>query len=335
MKVLFIGGTGTISSACTALAAERGIDLYLLNRGQRQTQNQVQVPAGVQILTGDINQDRVGVEVLLKDHNFDVVVDWIAFTADQVARDIEMFRGRTSQYIFISSASAYQKPITHHRITEATPLANPFWEYSRNKIACEERLMQAYRDEGFPMTVVRPSHTYGPASLPTAVGGGATVVTRMRAGRKVIVHGDGESLWVMTHNTDFAKAFVGLLAHPKSIGHAFQITSDEVLTWNQIYASIGRACGAEPQMVHVPSDLINHFDPATGAGLLGDKACSVVFDNSKVRELVPDYVATVPFARGVEACIEWLDAEPGRLQIDPDKDAMMDRVISASERAWG
>lgn len=330
MKVLFIGGTGTISTACTALAAERGIDLYLLNRGQRQ----VQLPPGVHVLKGDINQDRAGVEALLKDHNFDVVVDWIAFTPDQVTRDIDMFAGRTGQYIFISSASAYQKPITHHRITEATPLANPFWEYSRNKIACEDRLMRAYREQGFPMTVVRPSHTYGPASLPTAVGGGPTVVARMRAGRKVIVHGDGESLWVMTHNTDFAKAFVGLLGHPKSIGHAFQITSDEVLTWNQIYASIGRACGVEPQMVHVPSDLINHFDPATGAGLLGDKACSVVFDNSKVRELVPDYVATVPFARGVEACIEWLDAEPGRLQIDADKDAMMDRILAACEQAW-
>lgn len=184
------------------------------------------------------------------------------------------------------------------------------------------------------MTIVRPSHTYGPASLPTAVGGGATVVSRMRAGKKVIVHGDGESLWVMTHNTDFAKAFVGLLAHPKSIGHAFQITSDEVVTWNQIYQMVGRACGAEPQMVHIPSDLINHFDPQTGAGLLGDKACSVVFDNSKVKELVPDYVATVPFARGVEECIAWLDAEPGRLVVDAEKEAMMDTIIAAYEKAW-
>ena len=331
MKVLFIGGTGTISTACTALAAARGIELWLLNRGQRPAT----LPAGVRLLTGDINEDRAGVAALLQEHAFDVVVDWIAFTVDQVERDIEIFSGRTSQYIFISSASAYQKPITHHRITEATPLANPFWQYSRDKIACEERLMLEYRERGFPMTIVRPSHTYGEASLPTAVGGGATVVARMRAGKKIIVHGDGESLWVMTHNTDFAKAFVGLLAHPKSIGHAFQITSDEVLTWNQIYASIGRACGAEPRMVHIPSDLINHFDPGTGAGLLGDKACSIVFDNSKVRELVPEYVATVPFARGVEECIAWLDAEPGRLQVDAGKEAMMDRIIAAHESAWG
>lgn len=329
MKVLFVGGTGTISTACTALAAARGIDLYLLNRGQRK----VQVPAGVQVLTGDIN-DKTAVQALLKEHTFDAVVNWIVFTQEQLERDIELFSGKTGQYIFISSASAYQKPIAHHRITEATPLANPFWQYSRNKIACEERLMLEYRERGFPMTIVRPSHTYGPASLPTAVGGGATVVSRMRAGKKVIVHGDGESLWVMTHNTDFAKAFVGLLAHPKSIGHAFQITSDEVVTWNQIYQMVGRACGAEPQMVHIPSDLINHFDPQTGAGLLGDKACSVVFDNSKVKELVPDYVATMPFARGVEECIAWLDAEPGRLVVDAEKDAMMDTIIAAYEKAW-
>jgi len=329
MKVLFVGGTGTISTACTALAAERGIELYLLNRGQRE----VEVPAGVQVLRGDIN-DKAGVQALLKEHTFDAVVNWIVFTQEQLERDIELFSGKTGQYIFISSASAYQKPITHHRITEATPLANPFWQYSRNKIACEERLMLEYREKGFPMTIVRPSHTYGPASLPTAVGGGPTVVSRLRAGKKVIVHGDGESLWVMTHNTDFAKAFVGLLAHPKSIGHAFQITSDEVVTWNQIYQMVGRACGAEPQMVHIPSDLINHFDPQTGAGLLGDKACSVVFDNSKVRELVPDYVATVPFARGVEQCIAYLDAEPGRLVVDEEKDAMMDKIIAAYEKAW-
>lgn len=330
MKVLFIGGTGTISTACTALAAVRGIELYVLNRGQRT----VEVPEGITVLRGDINGDPAGVASLLEGHSFDSVVNWIVFTQEQLERDIELFSGRVGQYVFISSASAYQKPIVHHRISEGTPLANPYWQYSRNKIACEERLMLEYRQNGFPMTIVRPSHTYGPASLPTAVGGGATVVARMRAGKKVIVHGDGESLWVMTHNTDFAKAFVGLLAHPKSIGHALQITSDEVLTWNQIYGMIGRACGAEPQSVHIPSDLINHFDPQTGAGLLGDKACSVVFDNSKVKELVPDYVATTPFARGVEECIAWFDAEPGRLQVDAEKDAMMDRIIAAYERAW-
>ena len=329
MKVLFIGGTGTISTACTQLAAERGIELYLFNRGQRSTK----LPAGVELIQGDIN-NRNEAATLLKDHRFDAVVDWIAFDVGQVERDIDLFQGRTDQYVFISSASVYQKPVTHYKITEGTPLANPHWEYSRKKIACEDRLMREYRDNGFPITIVRPSHTYDATRLPTAIGGGPNVVARIRAGKKVIVHGDGESLWVMTHNTDFAKAFNGLLSHPKAIGHAFQITSDEVLTWNQIYASIGRACGAEPQLIHIPSDFINHHDPATGAGLLGDKACSVVFDCAKIKELVPDYAATMPFSQGVKECIAWLDAHPDQAHADPEKEEMMDLIIAAYERAW-
>ena len=329
MKVLFIGGTGTISSACTHLARQQNIELYLFNRGQTATE----LPAGVQLIQGDIsNRDEAA--ALLKDHTFDAVVDWIAFGIEQVERDIELFTGRTDQYIFISSASAYQKPVTHYRISEGTPLANPFWEYSRKKIACEERLTLEYRDNGFPITIVRPSHTYSPSRLPTAIGGGPNIVARLRAGKKVIVHGDGESLWVMTHNTDFAKAFNGLLAHPKAIGHAYQITSDEVLTWNQIYTILGQAAGAEPQLVHIPSDFINHLDPTTGAGLLGDKACSVVFDNAKIKELLPGYTATVAFSQGARECVAWLDADPQRAAIDPEKEAMMDRIITAYEKAW-
>ena len=329
MKVLFIGGTGTISSACTRLALEQGVELYLFNRGQTSTD----LPAGAHLIQGDIN-NRDEAEALLKWHTFDAVIDWIAFGVEQVERDIELFSGRTGQYVFISSASAYQKPVAHYRIDEGTPLANPFWEYSRKKIACEDRLMREYRDNGFPITIVRPSHTYSPSRLPTAIGGGPNVIARLRAGKKLIVHGDGESLWVMTHNTDFAKAFNGLFAHPKAIGHAYQITSDEVLTWNQIYAILGTAAGAEPQLVHIPSDFINHHDPATGAGLLGDKACSVVFDNSKIKELVPGYTATVPFSQGAKECVAWLDADPQRAQIDKEKEAMMDRVITAYEKAW-
>ena len=329
MKVLFIGGTGTISSACTRLALEQGVELYLFNRGQTSTD----LPAGAHLIQGDIN-NRDEAEALLKGHTFDAVVDWIAFGVEQVERDIELFSGRTGQYVFISSASAYQKPVAHYRIDEGTPLANPFWEYSRKKIACEDRLMREYRDNGFPITIVRPSHTYSPSRLPTAIGDGPNVIARLRAGKKLIVHGDGESLWVMTHNTDFAKAFNGLFAHPKAIGHAYQITSDEVLTWNPIYAILGTAAGAEPQLVHIPSDFINHHDPATGAGLLGDKACSVVFDNSKIKELVPGYTATVPFSQGAKECIAWLDADPQRAQIDKEKEAMMDRVITAYEKAW-
>ena len=329
MKVLFIGGTGTISSACTRLALEQNVQLYLFNRGQTYTDP----PAGAHLIQGDIN-NRDEAEALLKGHTFDAVVDWIAFGVEQVERDIGLFSERTGQYVFISSASVYQKPVAHYRIDEGTPLANPFWNYSRKKIACEDRLMREYRDNGFPITIVRPSHTYSPSRLPTAIGGGPNVIARLRTGKKLIVHGDGESLWVMTHNTDFAKAFNGLLAHPKAIGNAYQITSDEVLTWNQIYAILGTAAGAEPQLVHIPSDFINHHDPATGAGLLGDKACSVVFDNTKIKELVPGYTATVPFFQGAKECVTWLDADPQRGQIDEQKEAMMDRVIAAYQKAW-
>ena len=329
MNVLFIGGTGTISTACTRLAVEQGIELYLFNRGQTSAD----LPAGVQLIQGDIN-NRDEAAALLADHTFDAVVDWIAFDVAQIERDIELFSGRTGQYIFISSASAYQKPVAHYRIDEGTPLANPYWEYSRKKIACEERLMRQYRDHRFPITIVRPSHTYTPSRLPTAVGSGPNIVARLRAGKKVIVHGDGESLWVLTHNTDFAKACNGLLAHPKAIGQAYQITSDEVLTWNQIYTILGQAAGAEPQLIHIPSDFINHHDPLTGAGLLGDKACSVVFDCAKIKELVPDYVATVPFSKGARECVAWLDADPQRAQIDQEREEMMDHIIAAYQKAW-
>ena len=315
--------------ACTQLAAQCGIELYLLNRGERA----VSIPEGVQLIRGDINQPEEAA-VLLKDHHFDAVVNWIAFDADQIERDIRLFREKTDQYVFISTASAYQKPATHYRITEATPLANPFLEYSRKKIACEERLMREYREADFPITIVRPSHTYGPTMLPTPMGGGPTVLARLRAGKKLIVHGDGQSLWVLTHNSDFAKGFVGLLGQPKAIGQAFQITSDEVLTWNQIYSLIGQAAGVEPRLVHIPSDFINHLDPVTGASLLGDKAHSVVFDNSKIKELVPDFTATMPFSQGVHECIAWLDADPQRGAAEPEKDATMDRIISAYDRAW-
>ena len=329
MEVLFIGGTGTISTACTRLAVEQGIELYLFNRGQTSAD----LPAGVQLIQGDIN-NRDEAAALLADHTFDAVVDWIAFDVAQIERDIELFSGRTGQYIFISSASAYQKPVAHYRIDEGTPLANPYWEYSRKKIACEERLMRQYRDHRFPITIVRPSHTYTPSRLPTAVGSGPNIVARLRAGKKVIVHGDGESLWVLTHNTDFAKACNGLLAHPKAIGQAYQITCNEVLTWNQIYTILGQAAGAEPQLIHIPSDFINHHDPLTGAGLLGDKACSVVFDCAKIKELVPDYVATVPFSKGARECVAWLDADPQRAQIDQEKEEMMDHIIAAYQKAW-
>jgi nucleoside-diphosphate-sugar epimerase len=261
------------------------------------------------------------------------VVDWVAYTPDQVEADIELFRGRTGQYVFISSASAYQKPVARLPITESTPLHNPYWAYSRNKIACEERLVRAYREEGFPITIVRPSHTYDRTRLPFQ--NRYTVIDRMRKGQPVVVHGDGTSLWVLTHHRDFAKGFVGLLGNPHAIGDAFHITSDEVLTWDQIFTILARAAGvAGSRLVHVPSELIAAFDPDWGAGLLGDKAHSVIFDNSKVKHLVPDFAATIPFSQGAEEVIAWIDADPARRVVDPEANVLLDRIIAAYESIW-
>jgi nucleoside-diphosphate-sugar epimerase len=330
MRVLFIGGTGIISTACSQLAVERGIDLTLLTRGQRATG----VPAGVKTLTVDMS-DADNAARTLHNQSFDVVVDWIAFTPADIERDLNLFRGRTRQYIFISSASAYQKPATHYLITESTPLANPYWDYSRNKIACEERLMRAYREEGFPITVVRPSLTYGETQITLAVNSWTksyTVVDRMRRGKKVIVPGDGASLWVITHNTDFAKGLVGLLGHEQAIGHAFHITTDEVMCWDQFYRIVGEAAGVDPQLIHIPSDFIGACLPDALNGLVGDKAVSVVFDNSKIKRFVPDYCATTPFWRGIRRTLSWFDAAPARKQIDDAANAAWDKLIDGYER---
>ena len=324
MKILFIGGTGIISSACSALAVERGLDLTLLNRGETTKRP---VPAGARVVKGDI-RNPAGVEQALAGETFDVVVDWVAYTPEHIETDLELFRGRVGQYVFISSASAYRKPPVDLPVTESTLLDNPYWEYSRNKIACEERLVRAFREEKFPMTIVRPSHTYDKTLLP--MHGRWTVVERMRQGKPVIVHGDGTSLWVLTHHRDFAHAFVGLLGNPHAIGEPFQITSDEVLSWNQIFLLVARAAGVEaPQLVHVPSEVIARFDADWGAGLLGDKAHSMIFDNTKIKRLVPDYAATIPFARGAEEIVNWYLADPARQVVDAEFDALLERIIAA------
>jgi nucleoside-diphosphate-sugar epimerase len=327
MKVLFIGGTGIISSACSQLAAERGIDLFLLNRGKTDRP----VPAQAHVLHGDIRDD-ASAKHALADHEFDAVVNWIVFTREQLEIDINLFRGRTQQYVFISSASAYQTPPASLPVTESTVLDNPFWQYSRDKIACEERLVKAYRDEKFPMTIVRPSHTYDQTLLP--MGGRWTMVQRMRQGRKVIVHGDGTSLWTLTHHRDFAKGLIGLLGNSHAIGEVFHITSDELLSWNQIYQIIARAAGVEAKLVHIPSDYIAAFDPNWAVGLLGDKSHSMIFDNSKIKRAVPDFKATIPFSRGAEEIIAWYDADPARQVIDESFDHMLDKIIGAYESAW-
>lgn len=327
MKVLFIGGTGVISSACAQLAVERGINLCLLNRGKTARN----VPAGVEILQGDI-RERDSVKGAIGNRTFDVVVDWIAFAPDHIDADLELFRDRTAQYLFISSASVYQTPPVVLPVTESTPLHNPFWAYSRAKIACEERLMKAYRDESFPITIVRPSHTYDRTLFP--MHGQYTVVNRMREGKKVIVHGDGTSLWTLTHHRDFAKGFVGLLGNSHALGEAFHITSDEILTWNQIFEIVAKAAGVQPRLVHIPSELIAAFDPEWGASLLGDKTHSMIFDNTKIMRLVPDYAATIPFSRGAEEIMNWYDSNPSRKLVDKAKDQLMDNIVAAYESAW-
>jgi len=326
VKVLFIGGTGIISSACSALAVERGMDLYLLNRG-RTTRP---APEGARVLHADI-RDVASTKKALGDMRFDAVVNWIAFTPEHVEANLEVFLGRTGQYIFISSASAYQTPPVQLPVTESTPLDNPFWAYSRAKIACEERLVRAYREQRFPITIVRPSHTYDRTLLP--MHGGYTVIDRMRKGKPIVVHGDGTSLWVMTHHRDFAKGFVGLLGNPHAIGEVFHITSDELLTWNQIAEILARAANGEARIVHVPSDLIAAFDPEWGAGLLGDKTHSMIFDNTKIKRIVPDFAATIPFAQGAEEILAWYDADPARRVVDVQLDRLVDRIIAAQESA--
>lgn len=326
LRVLFIGGSGVISSACAELAVERGIELTVLNRGQTRDRP---LPDGARALHADV-RNLAQVREMLGDASFDAVVDWVAYTPEHVEADIELFRGRAGQYVFISSASAYQTPPSRMPVTESTPLSNPLWQYSRNKIACEDRLIRAYREENFPATIVRPSHTYDQTLVP--LDGGWTALGRMRQGKPVIVHGDGTSLWTLTHHRDFAQGFVPLLAHPRTLGEAFHITSDDVLTWNQITGALAAAAGCTADIVHVPSDLIAAADPDWGAGLLGDKAHSLVFDNSKLRSVVPGYRAVIPFEQGAREIVGWYDADPARQQVDTRLDALMDK-LAATYRA--
>ncbi len=321
LKVLFIGGSGIISSACSQLAVERGIDLYVLNRGQSGLRP---LPAGATVLRADI-RDPASVREALGVREFDAVVDWVAFTPDQVQADIDLFRDRTGQYVFISSASAYQTPPARLPVVESTPLRNPFWRYSRDKIACEDLLVAQYRETGFPATIIRPSHTYDKTLVP--FDGGYTVLARMRQGKPIVVHGDGTSLWTLTHHVDFAEGFVPLLGHPRTLGEAVHITSDDVLTWNQIAGTLAAAAGLRCQIVHVPSDAIAAADPDWGAGLLGDKAHSMVFDNTKLRRLVPGFHARIRFERGAREIVDWHQVDPARQVVDSHLDKVMDSLV--------
>ena len=324
MRMLFIGGTGFISTAVSRLAVAEGVELYLLNRGLRGAPL-----AGTHGLTADINKPEE-VRAALSGLRFDVVVNWIAFTPEDIERDLALFRGRVGQYVFISSAAAYQKPPAHYVITEETPLVNPFWDYARGKIACEERLTRAHAEEGFPATVVRPSHTYE-TNFPVAVGGGGTytLADRLKKGLPVIVHGDGTSLWTVTHAEDFARGFLGLLGRSEAIGQAFHITSDEVLTWEQIYRTIAEALGVEANVLHVPSDFIARVVPRLAGTLHGDKKWSAVFDNGKIKKFVPGFRAAVPFREGIRRTLAWFEADERRRRVDASLREEMDLIASS------
>ena len=327
LKVLFIGGTGVISAAAAERAVAVGHRLTILNRGSETLRPAAE---GAEVLKADM-RDAASVRAALGNRMFDVVVDFVAFTAGHVAADIELFTGRTGQYVFISSASAYQKPPARLPILESTPLRNPFWQYSRDKIACEDLLVKAYREDGFPVTIIRPSHTYDRTSI--ALTGGWTEIARMRAGKPVVVHGDGTSLWTLTHASDFAKALVGLLGLPQALGDSFTITSDEFLPWNRIYEIFAEAAGAPaPQLVHIASDTIAAAAPELGPSLLGDKSHSLVFDNSKVKALVPEFICTVPFALGARQILNWFDANPDQQIVNEGLNSTFDQLIAMAGR---
>lgn len=332
MKVLLIGGTGTISMAITKLLAQKGEEVYLLNRGTRSSE----LPENVKVITADIGNEEETAKKL-EGMTFDAVCEFIGFVPSQLERDFRLFNGKTKQYIYISSASAYQKPLSDFKVTESTPLANPYWQYSRDKIACEEYLMKMYRENGFPITIVRPSHTYDERSVPLGVHGDKgswQVVKRMMEGKPVIIHGDGTTLWTMTHNSDFAKAYVGLIGNIHAIGEAYHITSDESVTWNQIYQIIADCLGVKLNAYYVPSDFLHKTSKYDFLGsLIGDKANSVVFDNSKVKRAVPDFVATTRLDMGIKLAIDNILSKPELQVEDPEFDEWCDKVINALEAA--
>ena len=334
MRILMIGGTGTISSAITRQLAESEHELWLLNRGNRQAE----LPTGVKQIVADVEDEQLVAEKL-GDMQFDVVCEFIGFLPEQVARDIRLFRGRTRQYVYISSASAYNKPARGYIINEGTTLANPHWEYSRNKIACEELLMKHYREEGFPVTIIRPSHTYCERSVPLGIHGlkgSWQVVKRMMEGKPVLIQGDGSSLWTMTWNEDFARGFIGLLGNPHAIGEAFQIMNDETLTWTQIYQAIADALHVELKPYYVSSAFLADVCPKAydlEGSLLGDKAVSVVFDCSKLKHAVPGFQATVRFEEGVRRTLDYILKHPELQEEDPEFDNWCDKVIEAQEDA--
>ncbi len=331
MNVLFVGGTGNISRACVKRALEEGWEVLLLNRGTRSDL----VPQGVRFIQSDIrNLEQTNKS--LDGLSFDVVTQFVGYLPEHIQTDFEIFRDRVGQYIFISSASVYHKPSLNHIITESTPLHNPFWQYSQNKIACESLLREMYAEKRFPMTVVRPSHTYNDGWIPTTfASSNYTIAQRMLEGKEIISHGDGQSLWTLTHASDFAKGFVGLFGNAQAIGEAFHITSDEALSWDQIYRTIGMQLGVEPRLVHIPSDIISKIEPDLAGSLLGDKAYSSLFDNSKIKRLVPSFNISISFNTGMRRSLEWYERHPDLKRSDPKTESLTERILAEWHRMVG
>jgi nucleoside-diphosphate-sugar epimerase len=328
MKVLFIGGTGNLSLDCSRRALAKGMELWHLNRG---TSGGAPLP-GVVTLNADI-RDEAAASRALAGESFDAVVDFVAYKPEHIAADLRLFRGRTSQFVFISSTSAYRRPGHHHVISESTPLGNPYWDYASDKIDCERLLEAEGREGGFPFTIVRPSHTYGATWIPTSFGSrDFTVARRMLDGKRIIVQGDGQALWTLTHARDFAVGLVGLLGNPAAIGEAVQITGDEALAWEAVYRTIAAALGVEPRIVHIPSDFIAAVSPERGAGLLGDKSWSSLFDCSKLKRLVPEFRTTVSFHEGIRESVAWYLAEPARQRVSAALDAEIEAILAAWDR---
>lgn len=328
MNILLIGGTGIISQAVTELAVSRGHAVWLLNRGKRNHG----LSGKVREIVADKN-DRAAMKKVLGDLRFDAVANFIAYTAEELEKDVELFHGRTGHYLVISSASVYQKPPNHYLVTESTPAHNPYWQYSRNKIALEDAAIRAYREKGFPATIVRPSYTYSKSFVPGLFGLGFQHFERIKQGKPLVVHGDGQSLWQMTFNEDFAKGFVGLLGNPRALGETYHITSDEVMTWDQIFQTMGRAVGHEVKLVHIPVEFIGRVEPSAYDGLKGDKMYSIVLDNAKIKSVVPDYRATISFYEGMRRCLAWYAEHPDAAAAGVEASAKTDRLISLWEKA--
>jgi len=327
MKVLFIGGTGIISAACAREAVRRGIEVHLLNRGRHPERT----PEGATWFRADINDGEQVLKTIGK-RTYDCVVDWVAFTPDQAHRDVDLFTSRTEHYIFISSASVYQKPPEHWVISEEMPVGNPFWRYARDKIACEKVLLDAHDAGDFPVTIVRPSHTYSDGWVPTPIGSrDFTIAQRMLDGQAVISPGDGQALWTLTHSEDFARGFTDLMGNPGAVGEVFHITSDEARTWDAFYRIIGEALGVEPLITHIPSGFVNKVSPILGQGLLGDKAYSMVFDNSRIRRLVPGFKALIPFHEGIRRSLAWFKKSEDRKMVDRERNREIEKVLED----WG